>query len=243
MAEKCDVVAAYIMDVYQPGIDKLATPAMRKITDKLDHLFVSYEQSIPKIQEVSQCAGLAAAAGGGCAHARRAQRRSADRYHQLRPAISETHKKLQQAFNYPQSPRIYYHSTFKFLDYPQAEDYREHRQMFFQMLRRAKIAINYRYSQTTAWNSRGIDPLTSAMVRSRGRRGNRRYKPQGPEAAREFDWPDAVINFPEPNDDPVGFITSLLNDPERLRRRVGVTSSKPLDVTTGGIAFEISSIR
>jgi len=41
-------------------------------------------------------------------------------------------------------------------------------------------------------------------------------KPIGPEANREFDWPDAVIGFPEPNDDPVGFLTPLLEDKQRL---------------------------
>src|SRR5207247_324562 len=91
------------------------------------------------------------------------------------------------------------------------------RQLFFQILRRSKIALNYRYTQTTAWNARGICPLTArwfeAIAAGAVIVGS---KPTGPEAAREFDWPDAVIDFPEPNDDPAGFVMSIIEDKPRL---------------------------
>jgi hypothetical protein len=81
------------------------------------------------------------------------------------------------------------------------------------------LAINYRYTQTTAWNARGVCPLTARWFESIAAGavivGT---KPTGPEAAREFDWPDAVIDFPEDNQDPAGFVTALLADEQRIGR-------------------------
>jgi len=151
---RCEIVAAYIIDVYQPGIDRLATRRLRKITDKLDHLFVSYEQSIPKIQEICRApVSLVIQAADALVQGAHGGERPIDLMSYGRRA-PDVHQKLQQAFNYPGSPRIYYHSTYKYREYPDAEDFREARQMIYQLLRRTKITLNYRYTQTTAWNAR-----------------------------------------------------------------------------------------
>lgn len=52
--ERVDTVAAFAIDVHQPGIDSLATPKLRKVTVRLDHIFFSYGQSLQKAQEISQ---------------------------------------------------------------------------------------------------------------------------------------------------------------------------------------------
>ena len=133
------IVAAYIMDVYQPGIDKLATPEMRKITDRLDHLFVSYEQCDSENPGSLACAGFAAAAGGGRAHARCAWRESADRHHQLRPAISRDAQETSAGVQLSAVAANLLPLDVQVSRLSRSRGLSEHRQMFFQMLRRAKI--------------------------------------------------------------------------------------------------------
>ena len=217
--EDNEIVAAYILDVYQAGITALASKKLRRITDRIDHLFVSYEQAVPRIQPVCKApVSLLLQAADVLAHGAHGGDRPIDVISYGR-RFKETHTALQRAFNYPQSPRLYFHSTFSFTDYPRVDDYREDRQLFFQLLRRSKIALNYRFTQTTAGLSHGICPLTARWFECVAAGtvicGT---KPTGPEAQREFDWPDAVIEFPEANPDPVGTVNAVLADTDRLAR-------------------------
>lgn len=208
--KRFDVVAAYVVDLYPGAVKRLP----KHLVQQLDHLFLSYGQMVEPVATkfgiptslIPQACDVLAY--GGCGGDRPTD---VIGYGRRDPDV---HRELQRHFCHRESKRFYQYSTFA---NQEIRNWLEHRQLFWQTLRRSKISLAYSFETTHSSASQGVSPLTvrwfegvtagAALV---GRR------PTGPEADELLGWEDAVIELPASPGEAVDFIESLLNDHDRL---------------------------
>jgi len=207
---KCSLVAAYIIDLY-PGALNRFDP---RIVNKLDHLFISYEQMLEPVRArfktpvtfiPQACDALGHGACGG--------NRPIDVVGYGRQ-IEGVHESLQKTFNSPGTGKVYFHSTFK---HTRVKNWREDRMLFWKIMRRAKISLAYCFVETNRDTALGVSPLTArwfeAITAGCAIVGRR---PRSPDADRLLDWRDAVIDLPEETRQCVPFLEALIGDTERM---------------------------
>lgn len=204
-----ECVAAYVVDLY-PGAEKRLS---RSICDKLDTLFISYEQMLPTVQMRVSCpVRLALQAsdvlGQGAAGGLR-QLDIAAYGRQPGGLVS----KLAKRVNRLGSDTILLHSTFT---YPYVSDWRSDRALFWHMLRRTRISLCYPFSLTHSRIHQGVDPLTArwfeGMAAGCVLAGKR---PTSPEAQRVIPWEDALVALPDDEDEAVEKLLALARDLDR----------------------------
>jgi hypothetical protein len=209
--QKCDIVAAYIIDLYPISLNRLD----RKIVNQLDHLFISYEQMLKPVKRKFKtpvtfipqaCDVLTHGTYGG------------DRPFDIigyGRQIPKIHEQLKKEFNAPQSQTLYFHSTFK---YPDVKDWKEDRLLFWQMMRRTKLSLAYCFKKTSPELAFGVSPLTARWFEGLAAGcvmvG---YSPTGAEVKYLLDWPDAIIELPNNPQDSFSFIKELLKQEEYLK--------------------------
>jgi hypothetical protein len=119
-------------------------------------------------------------------------------------------KILSQRFNDRDSGRIFHHTNHKHVAF--IHDFYEHRRLFWQQLRKSKIALAF-------------DPLFTGEKRFRFSFVGQRWfesaaagcvivgkRPNCPEMDELFDWPDATIELPDNTNEMTDFIKYMLNN-------------------------------
>lgn len=209
--ERCSSVAAYIIDLYPESLKRID----RRLVEKLDHLFISYEQMMEPVSSMLKvpvtfipqaCDVLGQGSSGGdrpidlIGYGRQRQ---------------DVHCEMQKAFSHQDSQRLYFHSTFT---HKEVDDWREDRQLFWQLLRRTKMSVNFPYHTTHPHLSQGVSPLTArwfeAITAGVALVGGR---PSSPETERLFGWEDSIIDLPSDARDCPRFIEELAGDADRLQ--------------------------
>jgi len=201
-----DHVAAYVVDLYPGAINRLS----RAVCDKLDALFISYEQMLPIVRGRVSCPvhlilQAADVLGQGAPGGTRPFDLSA--YGRQPGGLVA---KLAKRVNWQGSNTILLHSTFAF---PFVADWRSDRALFWQMLRRTRISICYPFSSTHSHIYRGVDPLTARWFEGLAAgcvlAGK---KPTSPEAQRLFALEDAVVTLPNDEDEAIEQLLELSRD-------------------------------
>ena len=204
-----DHVAAYVVDLYPGAVKRLP----QSICDKLDALFISYEQMLPIVRGYVSCPvhlilQAADVLGQGLAGGPRPFEFSA---YGRQPG--KLVARLAERTNRRSSSAILLHSTFA---YPYVSDWRSDRALFWQMLRRTRVSICYPFSLTHDHIYRGVDPLTArwfeGMAAGCVLAGQR---PISPEAERLIALEDAMVELPSDEDEAIERLLHLARDWER----------------------------
>lgn len=204
-----DRVAAYVVDVYPGAEERLP----RSICDKLDALFISYEQMVPVVQGCVSCPvhlvlQAADVLGQGAAGGPRQFDFSA--YGRQPGGLVSS---LAKRVNRQGSKAILFHSTFTF---PFVTDWESDRALFWQMLRRTRISICYPFSLTHPQTYRGVDPLTARWFEGLAAgcvlAGK---KPTCPEAPRLVNWEESLVTLPDDENEAIDELLKLTSDLDR----------------------------
>jgi hypothetical protein len=202
-------VAAYVVDLYPEALARLP----QRIVRQLDYLFISYDQMF---ERVSQTAKVPVAVVHQAVDVLRQGAANG-----LRPIDvngygrqpRELVRALSERYNRPGSARIFLHSTQQF---PRVTDWAQERQLFWQLLRRSRISLAFCFAVTHPERSHGVSPLTArwfeGMAAGCAMAGRR---PASPEANRELDWEDAVIELPSDCGACADSLEALLRDEDR----------------------------
>jgi hypothetical protein len=216
-----DRVAAYVFDAVlhpyeaaKPGWRRRLSHYSRTFS-RLDHLFIPFAGHVDDWRHVygRPVSYLPMACdvvrfGSGSPH------RSIDVMGYGRQHLAHSFA-LAEAYNDPESPRSYYFTEH--MDASVILDFRQHRRFFWKFLTRSRIGLAY---DVLAVNPGGRFPfsfvsqrwfeLIAAGCLVAGRR------PTCPEADALLDWEDATVELPEPVDEMLETIETLLADTDRL---------------------------
>lgn len=215
-----DVVCVYIFDALLDlkTIKSWKCHNFRQLIKSLDYIFIPMTGSLKEFEEIFQ---VPVAMIPMACDVMKFGSFNTERYIDLigYGRQKQEHSDIfEQAYNSPQSKRIYYYTNH--MQIKKINDFYGHRRLFWKLLNNSHIALAY--DVLTTENLLRKFSFSFSFV------GQRWYeclaggcmivgkRPKCPEADQLLDWKDATIDLPDDQAELVPFIESLLTDKQRL---------------------------
>ncbi|MGQ7830684.1 glycosyltransferase family protein [Altererythrobacter sp. Z27] len=214
--ERCGFVAVYLMETWSYSLEQMA-PYLR-LLDKVDHVFVLHGQSIPNLRKYTSTPISKLPTAVDCHQAtplRYQPDRSIDVYNFGRRAPLIHADLIERGRNDPS-----FHYVFDSIQGGIVQDWREHRKLCAEQMKRAKFFLAFNPRDIGAANGKAHNEQALATRYFEGAAGGAVMlgtKPRIDDFETHFDWPDALIEL-RPDGDVCALFDSIMSDPDRMAR-------------------------